>query len=76
MHATINIHEAKTQLSALVARAEAGEEIVIARANKPAVRLVPVESLRVQRRLGEAKGLVKLGPGFDELPDDLMEYFR
>ena len=76
MHATINIHEAKTQLSALVARAEAGEEIVIARANKPVVRLVPVEPARVQRRLGEAKGLVKIGPDFDELPDDLMEQFR
>ena len=40
--ATINMHDAKTQLSDLVARAEAGEEIVIARRNKPVVRLVPV----------------------------------
>jgi prevent-host-death family protein len=39
---TINMHEAKTQLSHLVARAEAGEEIVIARRNMPAVKLVPV----------------------------------
>jgi prevent-host-death family protein len=76
MPATINIHEAKTQLSALVARAEAGEEIVISRANKPAVRLVPVGPEPVQRRLGEAKGLVAIGPDFDELPDDLMEHFR
>lgn len=44
--ATINMHDAKTQLSDLVARAEAGEEIVIARRNKPAVRLVPVESAK------------------------------
>ena len=42
--ATINMHDAKTQLSDLVARAEAGEEIVIARRNKPAVRLVRVEA--------------------------------
>jgi prevent-host-death family protein len=42
--ATINMHDAKTQLSDLVARAEAGEEIVIARRNKPAVKLVRVES--------------------------------
>jgi len=41
--AIINMHDAKTQLSDLVARAEAGEEIVIARRNKPAVRLVPIE---------------------------------
>ena len=76
MRATINIHEAKTQLSALVARAEAGEEIVISRANKPVVRLVPVGPEPVQRRLGEARGLVMIGPDFDELPDDLMEHFR
>ena len=76
MPATINIHEAKTQLSALVARAEAGEEIVIARANKPVVRLVRVEPAPVPRRLGEAKGLVTIGPDFDVLPDDLMEHFR
>ena len=72
----VNIHEAKTQLSALVARAEAGEEIVISRANKPVVRLVPVQSEQVQRRLGEAKGMVRMAPDFDELPDDLMEHFR
>jgi len=40
--AIVNMHDAKTRLSDLVARAEAGEEIIIARRNKPAVRLVPV----------------------------------
>lgn len=40
--AIINMHDAKSQLSDLVARAEAGEEIVIARRNKPAVRLVRI----------------------------------
>lgn len=54
--ATINMHDAKTQLSDLVARAEAGEEIVIARRNKPAVRLVPVE----------ARGSVSMKGGFAE----------
>lgn len=39
----VNMHDAKSQLSDLVARAEAGEEIVIARRNLPAVRLVPVK---------------------------------
>ncbi len=76
MQDTVNIHEAKTHLSGLVARAEAGEEIVIARANKPVVKLVPVVPAELQRRLGEAKGLVVIGPDFDELPDDLMEHFR
>jgi prevent-host-death family protein len=41
---TVNIYEAKTQLSRLVDRAAAGEEIVIARAGKPLVRLVPVKA--------------------------------
>ena len=41
----VNMHDAKTQLSDLVARAEAGEEIVIARRNRPVVRLVPVQAL-------------------------------
>lgn len=48
--ATINMHDAKTQLSDLVARAEAGEDIVIARRNRPAVRLV-----RVIERVGLAE---------------------
>lgn len=39
----VNVHDAKTHLSALMSRAEAGEDIVIARAGKPVLRLVPVE---------------------------------
>ena len=50
--AIVNVHEAKTTLSDLIARAEAGEEIVIARANKPTVRLVPIETRRERRVLG------------------------
>lgn len=72
----VNIHDAKTRLSSLIARAEAGEEIIIARANKPVVRLVPVQAARVQRQLGEAKGMVEIAPDFDELPEDFMEQFQ
>jgi prevent-host-death family protein len=49
--ATFNMHRAKTELSELVARAEAGEEIVIARRNKPAVKLVPVGISPKKRRV-------------------------
>lgn len=50
---TMNIAEAKSKLSELVARAEAGEEVVIARNGKPAVRIMPVEPRRTEpRRLG------------------------
>ena len=76
MRPTINIHDAKAQLSSLIARAEAGEEIIIARANKPVVRLVPVTPPNNQRQLGEAKGLVRIGTDFDSLPDELMDHFR
>ena len=50
--AQVNVHEAKTQLSKLLARVAAGEEIVIARAGKPVARLVPVEQKQKRRVLG------------------------
>ena len=71
----INIHQAKTQLSALIAQVEAGEEVVIARANKPVARLVPVTAPAPKRRLGEAAGLVEIMPGFDVLPDEFLDSF-
>ncbi len=71
-----NVHEAKSQLSALIAKAEAGEEVIIARANAPAVRLVPIEPPKQGRVLGEAKGLVSIAEDFDTLPDDFMEHFE
>jgi prevent-host-death family protein len=70
------MHEAKTRLSQLVERAEAGEEIVIARNGKPAVRLVPVvatSALAASR--GVWRGKVNLAEGFDDLPDDIAEAF-
>lgn len=51
MPATVNIHEAKTHLSRLIERAYAGEDIVIAKAGKPRVRLVKVEEAPRPRRV-------------------------
>ncbi|MFM1902014.1 MAG: hypothetical protein RLZZ216_2590 [Cyanobacteriota bacterium] len=48
----VNLHEAKTHLSRDVDQAVAGEEVVIARAGKPLVRLVPIEPQRTPERLG------------------------
>ncbi|WP_246226219.1 type II toxin-antitoxin system Phd/YefM family antitoxin [Chelativorans xinjiangense] len=63
--AIINMHDAKTQLSDLVARAEAGEEIVIARRNKPTVKLVPVAAADA-RDMGEQRGFSEEAQaGFD-----------
>lgn len=53
--ATVNIHQAKTQLSRLIEQAVGGEEIVIAKAGRPVVRLVPVAEA-MPRRPGIAKG--------------------
>lgn len=58
------MHEAKTELSRLVERALAGEDVVIARAGVPVVRLVPVAA-QGKRKLGQWKGRVKLSDDFD-----------
>lgn len=55
---TVNIHLAKTQLSRLIAEAVAGGEVVIAKAGKPLVRLVPVDTSQEARRLGSLEGRV------------------
>jgi prevent-host-death family protein len=72
------MHQAKTQLSKLVERACAGEDVVIARAGKPAVRLVPVEPAPQGRRpFGLDKGKVIIHDSFfDPLPDDIMKAFE
>lgn len=70
----VNIHEAKTQLSRLVDEAVRGGEVVIARANKPLVKLIPVEEARPPRRLGTAAGQVHIGDDFDEPLPDFEEY--
>lgn len=70
MEKPINIHEAKTHLSRLVERVEAGEEITLARAGRPVARLVPYRTRREPRRPGAWKGRVSIGPEFDEpLPE-------
>ncbi len=77
MEKTVNIHAAKTNLSELIAEAEAGADIVIARAGKPAVRLVPVrkkKEKRPDRRPGFMKGKIWIGPDFDDpLPDEILK---
>lgn len=72
----VNIHEAKTQLSKLVELAEAGQEIVLARAGKPVARLVPLDQPRV-RQSGRLKGMLQISDDFDSpLPDELQRAFE
>jgi prevent-host-death family protein len=66
---TVNVHEAKTHLSRLLARAHEGEEIVIAKGGEPYARLVPLEGKPPRRARGTLKGLVQVdGRFFDPLP--------
>jgi prevent-host-death family protein len=70
--ATVNIHEAKTHFSKLVDRVLQGEEVVIAKAGRPVARLVPLPPRVPRRTPGSARGLIEIGPDFDEpLPDDI-----
>lgn len=70
-----NIADAKSHFSELVKLALLGEEIVIARDNKPLLKLVPVTEARKGRRPGSAKGqILAISPDFDELPPDFKEY--
>jgi prevent-host-death family protein len=77
---TVNIHDAKTHLSSLVAEVEAGGEILIARAGKPVAKLVPIkakEKKRIDRKPGFMKGKIWIGPDFDDpLPDNILAAFR
>jgi prevent-host-death family protein len=75
MHVT-NIHEAKTHLSRLIERAAAGEEIVIARAGKPVVRLIAYQDAQPPKRTpGIWKGKVRMSRDFDNLPESIAAAF-
>ena len=70
------MHEAKTKLSQLVERAEAGEEIVIARRGKPVVRLTPITTTSSMASVrGSLKGQITMADDFDELPAEFTETF-
>lgn len=72
----VNIHMAKAHLSELIQKALLGEEIIIARDNKPMVKLVPFQQPKQQRRLGLAKGMVTIAPDFDEPLEDFKDYIK
>jgi prevent-host-death family protein len=66
---SVSVFEAKAQFSALIARAEAGEEITISRHGRPAARLVPVSGSAGDRRPGALAGKIRIGPDFDEFSE-------
>ena len=77
MAVEVNVHEAKTHLSRLLDQALDGEEVIIMRAGRHLVRLMPVETAPFQRKLGTAKGEFVVPDDFDApLPDDILDEFE
>jgi antitoxin (DNA-binding transcriptional repressor) of toxin-antitoxin stability system len=73
----MNIHEAKTHLSSLIQAALNGKEVIIARGNKPVVRLDVLPEMRSHRKIGNAKGLILfMSDDFDDPIDDFREYME
>ncbi len=73
----VNTHEAKTQLSRLLRRVAAGEEITIANRGVPVARLVPVREEKTVRELGIYGDTLKIADDFDApLPDDILDLFE
>jgi prevent-host-death family protein len=73
----VNMHQAKTQLSRLVERAAAGEEVVIAKAGKPVAMLVAFAERREPRKPGFWKGKIWLAPDWDspEVNEEIARTF-
>jgi len=73
----VNMYEAKTHFAELIRRVLLGEEVVIARAGRPLVKLVPLNREDGQRAPGSAKGQIAMADDFDApLPPDLLEGFH
>ena len=70
---TVNIHEAKTHLSRLIEQAARGEPVIIAKAGKPIVKLVPVDAPAKPRRIGFMAGEIKVPDDFDTMGQDEIE---
>jgi prevent-host-death family protein len=73
MSRIVNIYDAKTNLSKLLADVASGEEIVIARAGEPIAKLTPIT--RSKREIGFAEGMITIADDFDETPEAIVEDF-
>jgi prevent-host-death family protein len=73
----VNIHEAKTHFSKLLAHVKEGEEVIIAKAGEPVARLVPFKEQPAKRVPGSAKGKIAIDPDFNApLPNTVLELFE
>ena len=72
----VNIHEAKTHLSKLIKKVVNGEEVVIAKGNKPIVKMVLIEGKKPDRKIGSAKDKVTISPDFNLPLEDFKDYIQ
>jgi len=70
---TVNIHEAKTQLSRLVDAAAKGEPFIIAKAGKPLVKVVPIDAPAAPKLLGFMRGAFTVPDDFDTMGQEEIE---
>jgi len=74
---SVNVHEAKTNLSRLLEYVASGGEVTIAKAGKPVARLVPFETSTPKRRFGVARGKIRIPDDFDApLPEEILRAFE
>lgn len=72
----VDMHEAKSQLAKLARLAWEGEEIIIAKAGEPYLRLEPYRPPRGRRTLGTLSGQIRIAPDFDETPQGVIDAFH
>ena len=72
----VNVHEAKTQLSRLLERVAAGEEVIIGKAGRPVARLVPYTDRSEPRAPGRWRDRVRIAADFDATPEEILSAFE
>jgi antitoxin (DNA-binding transcriptional repressor) of toxin-antitoxin stability system len=70
----IGLKQAQSRLKELVERAGRGEEVILAEGGKAVAKIVPLKPAVAKRRLGSARGLIRVGPEFDAPLEDMREY--
>ncbi len=72
----VNMHEAKSKLSALAEKVWQGETVIIAKAGKPYLDILPHDETRTQRTPGRFRGQIRMADDFDRTPDEVMDAFE
>lgn len=72
----VNMHEAKSKLSALAEKVWQGETVVIAKAGKPYLDILPHKEERIPRKPGRFKGRIRIAEDFDRTPEEIVDAFE